>query len=124
MTAIWVGIHERLASTRILVTAGPQEVLLKARLRPDPGHPRALPTLLEALALWQGATVHAVLSADAAAASSTKGLWHNCFLDFGEPPLYTLAFAAARGRRRRRDDLGGLGDFRDLQRLLGAEVAR
>jgi hypothetical protein len=124
MTTIWVGIHERLESTRILVTAGPQEVLLKARLRSGPGHPRALPTLLEALALWQGATVHAVLSADAAAASSTKGLMRSCFLDFGEPPLYSLAFAAARVRHRRRDDLTGLGEFRDLQRLLGEEVAR
>lgn len=124
MTEIRVGIHEGPETTRILATAGPQTVLLKARLRSGPSHPRALPTLLEALALWQGATVHAVLAVAGPDASSTRGLAHGSFLDFGLPPLYTLDFAPARRPRGRRDALPGLGDFRELQRLVGSGVAR
>lgn len=62
---IWVTIHPRREWTRVLVTDGPEQTLLKARLAPTPWHQRALPTLLEALALWHSRPVHAVLAADA-----------------------------------------------------------
>jgi hypothetical protein len=39
-------------------------------------------------------------------------------------PLYSLEFVQAEGPRRIRDDLGGMGDFRDLRQLLHFEVAR
>ena len=41
MTEIQVGIHEGPETTRILATAGPETLLLKARLRSGPSHPRA-----------------------------------------------------------------------------------
>ena len=85
--------------------------------------PATLPTLLEAIALWQGVQVHAALCAADRDGVSDSSLYRDAFVDFGGP-LYTLEWipAAALGRRRRRD-IGGVGDFGDLRRLI-AEVAR
>ncbi len=123
MDAIWVGISPRPDRTRILVTSGPAETLLKARLLGSPQHPRALPMLLEALALWQGATVRAALAVDEQTPRWASALWPE--LDgAGTTPLYSLDVVASRRPRRRSDGLGGLGDFRDLRQLLLVEVAR
>ena len=54
MRSLWVAIDSRCDQTRVLATAGPKDTVLKARLSATAHHPRALPTLLEALALWQG----------------------------------------------------------------------
>jgi hypothetical protein len=101
--------------------AGPSETILKARLLRNPSHPRALPTLLEAIALWQGVQVRAALCAAGRDGASDSSLYREAFTDFGGP-LYTLEWvpAAALGRRRRRD-IGGVGDFADLRRVLLAE---
>ena len=64
MDSIWMGIAPGRLSTRLLAMHGANETILKARLRRDPMHPRALATLLEAIALWQGAQVRAALAAD------------------------------------------------------------
>jgi hypothetical protein len=77
-------------SARILVTEGPERTLLKAQLAPQTGHPRALPWLLEALALWEGTTVHAVLAVDEWDASCANTLYRDAFADSGTPPLYSL----------------------------------
>lgn len=124
MDSIWVGIHPRPEGTRILATTGPTETLLKARLRFDPQHPRALPMLLEALALWQGLQVRGALAVDESAASSGTSPFRDCLLDFGQTPLYRLDVVPFLRRPRRRDDLGGMGNFRDLRQLLLFEVAR
>jgi hypothetical protein len=95
---------------------------LKARLSREPSHPRALPTLLEAIALWQGEKVHAALYAAERDGASDSSLYRDAFADFGGP-LYTLEWiSAAAGRRRR--DIRGVADFADLRRLLTQEVAR
>src|SRR3982750_1040742 len=57
---IWVAIHPRGSETRVLATEGSGSPLLKARLASHPWHQRALPTLLEALALSQSRRGHAV----------------------------------------------------------------
>jgi len=124
MHAIWVAIRTGPTETRLLATAGPHETLLKARLLADPRHPRALSTLLEALALWHGAPVRAVLAAVSSASGSAPRLLHECVADFGQTPLYSLEYAATARPARPRDRLDGLGDFRDLRQLLLAEVAR
>ena len=49
MSNIWVGIRPGSLTTRVLAMAGAGEMILKARLSPSPSHPRALPTLLEAV---------------------------------------------------------------------------
>jgi len=122
MSAIWVALQPGAQGTRILATAGSQETLLKAHLARTPQHPRAVATLLEALALWQGAEVHAAVAVDES--DGPSGLWPECFADFGRAPLYTLEVVSARRPRRPRERLTGLGDYRDLRRLLLAAVAR
>jgi len=123
MRSIWVGIDSRSDTTRVLVTAGASETILKARLSPTAQHPRAVPTLLEALAMWEGAPVRAALVVDGSDGSSATRLSLDAWSDFGGAPLYSLEFV--RGlRRRHRDELSGLGRFQDLRQLLLFEVAR
>lgn len=124
MRSIWMGIHPHADGTRILATAGAGQTLLKARLRPSPQHPRAMPTLLEALALWQGLPVRAALVVDASSDGCGSSLYRDSFADVGATPLYSLEYVPHHRRRPRRDELGGLGDFRDLRQLLLFEVAR
>lgn len=125
MRSIWVGVHPRPEGTRILATAGSEATLLKARLAGAPKHPRALSTLLEALALWQGVPVRAALAVGAGEEPSCDtSLFHESFTDFGPTPLYSVEYVAGLRRRRHRDGLDGLGDFRDLRQLLLFEVAR
>ncbi len=122
--SVWMAIHPRSSGTRILVTAGVQQTLLKAHLRTNPHHRRALPSLMEALALWEGSEVRAALVADERADTSGTNLFTDCF-DLVEPtPLYQLTVVGGVMRRDRRDVLRGLGDFRDLRRVLVEEVAR
>ena len=124
MSAVWVAIHPESVATRVLATAGSQETLLKARLGRAPQHPRALATLLEALALWQGAEVRAALAVADPAGACVANLWPASCADFGCAPLYTLDVVAAHRPALPHDELTGLGDYRDLRRLLVREVAR
>jgi hypothetical protein len=96
---------------------------LKAQLAKDPKHPRALATLLEAIALWQGQPVRAALCADARGLSCDSNLCREAFLDNGGA-LYSVVWVPAGGHRQRRHRLDGLGNFRDLERLVVSEVAR
>jgi hypothetical protein len=111
--------------TRVIAMAGPSDTILKARLSRQPSHPRALPTLLEAIALWQGVQVHAALCAAAKDGASDSSLYRDAFADFGGP-LYTLEWipAAALDHRPRRRDIRGIGDFADLRKLLLQEASR
>jgi len=107
--------------TRVIVvetSATEEQTILKARLRSQPSHPRALQWLIESLALWQGATVRAALCAPARSATCGTYFYPEWFADFGGA-LYTLELADVTGRCRRvrRDSVGGLGDFRDLKQL-------
>jgi hypothetical protein len=122
--SIWMAIHPRCTETRVLATDGVKETLLKARLAVDPSHPRALPTLLEAVALWQGQKVHAALIADSVAGASGSSLLHDCFAIFEPTPLFQLEMVDGCQSRRRCKAITGLGDFRDLRQLLLWEVAR
>jgi hypothetical protein len=121
---IWVAIHPRREWTRVLVTEGAGQTILKARLPPCPWHQRALPALLEALALWNRQPIHAVLAADAQDDSLVKSLCPDLAAEHARTPLYTFDVVAARRPPRRRDRLDGLGDFRDLRQLMLFEVAR
>jgi hypothetical protein len=124
MESIWMGIAPSAVTTRVIAMAGPQNTILKAQLAAEPKHPRALRTLLEAVALWQGQPVRAALCADAQGVSFDSNLYREAFLDDGGA-LYTVAWVHGEAaRRRRRSSIQGLGDFRDLERLVVAEVAR
>ncbi|HEY3357014.1 MAG TPA: hypothetical protein VGQ83_27435 [Polyangia bacterium] len=122
MSAIWVALQPGSQGTRLLATAGSAETLLKGMLARRPQHPQAVATLLSALALWQGAEVHAALAVDDPGGPSA--LWPECFADFGRPPLYTLEVVSGRRARLTRAGVTARGDYRDLRRLLVRAVAR
>ena len=122
--AIWMALKPGRTRTRVLATAGVQQTLLKANLAAEPAHPRAVPALLEAIALWEGEQVRAALCV-AGPASGCGTRLSRGLLDVVEPtPLFQLDIVPDRPRRRERDRLEGLGDFRDLRQLLLFEVAR
>ena len=123
--SIWMGIQPERECTRVIAMAGPgaERTLLKARLSPSPSSRQALPSLLEAIALWQGQPVRAALVAGAPPDSCDTTLFRDCLPDFGGA-LYTLDFVEALRRPRRRDDIAGMGRFEDLRQLLLFEVAR
>ena len=125
MESIWMGIAPNATSTRVLAMARPHDTILKARLSRSPAHPRAMATLLEAIALWQGRSIRAALCADAQPGGSDLSLFRETFTDVGGP-LYTLNWIPApeRGRRARRRDISGMGEFADLRQLLIDEVAQ
>lgn len=125
MHSIWVGIDPRPPAARVIAMSGVDDTLMKARLAPTPKHPRALATMLEALAMWQGVPVRAVLAVGANETSCDMGSYRVGFPDFGEQtPLYSLEVVARVHRRRGRDLLPGMGEFRDLRQLCLFEVAR
>ena len=123
MESIWMGIAPSPQATRVLAMAGPNDTILKAQLARDPQHPRALATLLEAVALWQGLPVRAALCVDEWAGSSDSSLCRAAALDDGGA-LYRVVWVPGGAPRRGRRQLTGLGSFRDLERLVCAEVAQ
>lgn len=123
MTDIWMAIAPERDTTRVIAMAGPTETILKARLLPEPAHPRAMATLLEAIALWQGSRVRAALCAAEKDGASDTRLYREAFTDVGGP-LYTLDWVPAPRARRRHRDVTGVGPFADLRQLVLFEVAR
>lgn len=110
-------IVPRASETRILMTEGPDEVLM-ARLAPvTAAHPRwAAPMLLQALATWQGRPVRVVLSADAEDYHHDLGLTEG--LGLGDHTLHYVVDVVDPREVRRGRHLRGLGDFRDARRQL------
>ena len=92
--------------------------LLKAKLPLRSEHPRALVTVLEGLAMWQGGRLDAVHFVDARAPDSTDWAFSNADLHGHHSPL--VAFST-RVCVRAKDRIRGVGDFRQL-RLLGGDL--
>jgi hypothetical protein len=83
-----------------------------------------LPTLLEALALWQGRPVRAVVVADDPDEASLRRLkLDDVLADLGADPLFRLELVPGH-KRRHRDVLDAMGAFHDLRQLTMFEVAR
>ncbi len=103
--------------TRVLVRVDDGDVL-KAVLqtRSSPPHPRALPTLLEAMALWHQSPVHAVLCANEEASWCRLGLVDEFFLSI-DTAHYTVELGRRDCDRERRQRITGLGNFDDLRQL-------
>jgi hypothetical protein len=110
-------IVPREQETRILMTEGPDDVLV-ARLRPVTAahHRWAAPMLLEALSHWQGRPLRVVLSAESEDYLYSLGLCDG--LGLGVSALhYAVDIVDPREARRGRR-LRGVGDFRDARRQL------
>lgn len=108
--------------TRLLLLNGPTEVM-KAVLGPAASsHPRAAATLLEGLALWYQTALSVVLVVDERACASGLALCDA--LGFGQKTVHYDVAVAIREHRRRRDQLTGLGDFRDLRRACTQGILR
>lgn len=108
--------------TRILAQDASGDRLL-ARLPPltCAAHPRALPCLVEALALWSGAKVRVVLYVDERFSWERSGL--SDALGFGLDTLFfEVELVPLEPRRRSAKRLTGLGSFareRSTQRRTG-----
>jgi hypothetical protein len=125
MESIWMGIAPGRETTRVIAMTGPNETILKAHLAREPRHPRAIPTFLEAVALWQGQPVRAALCADAGGYSCDSSICREASFDWDDGgALYSVLCVPAGAHRQRRHRLGGLGSFSDLERLVTTEVAR
>jgi hypothetical protein len=105
------------------MTSATGEPLLKARLGPSHQvHPAALDTLLDAVALWQGQRVRAVLAVDVRAP-----FYGQCPGLSTEEHVQTLRYqldVVPVGLVRPRRALDGLGSFRQLQLVLDQAVPR
>jgi hypothetical protein len=105
------------ARTRVLVTAGPDE-LLRAIL-PSPSqlqYERATIKFLESLALWLNAKLHVVLSVDTREAGCCLGLTDE--LGLGVRSLFfEIEVRDRRARRRRGQRIRGIADFSDVRQL-------
>lgn len=127
MDSIWLGLWPNGRATQVLAMRSPSEAMLKATLSLQPASIRAMTSLFEAIALWEGRPVRAVLVADESSTrSSPTTLYRDSFAIFGErTALYDFEWASyAPVRRRQRDALGGVGNFADLERFLVRAAAR
>lgn len=115
MDPLWMAISPGANATRVLATHG-SETIVKARLSRAPSHPRALQWMLEAVALWQGGRVRAVLCAPRSGGRRQVPLYPEWFDDFGGA-LYSLEWIPHEASPRPRDAVGAMGDFRDLKQL-------
>lgn len=125
MDSIWLGLWPNSRATRVLAMRGASETILKGRLPLRPSSTRAVTALLEAIALWEGRPVRAVLVADASSTSSCPTtLYRDTFELYGaRTALYEFEWVSHVAARRR-DGLGGMGSFVDLERVLVHTVAR
>ena len=102
-------------STKILVRLADDEVLKAVLLPTATPHPRVLPTLLEAMALWYQTPVHAVLCATEEASWCRLGLLDDLCLS-ADTVHYTVELRQRQRERRQR--IAGLGNFDDLRQLV------
>ena len=116
MESIWLCLCPSPRTTRILAMRGPSATIMKAHLSLQPSSPRAAVALLEAIALWEGRPVRAALVVDDSSTDTpSTSLYRDTFAVFGdETPLHRLEWVPrSSGARRRRDGLGGMGEFTD-----------
>jgi len=123
MDTTWIGIAPTATHTRVVAMRSPVETFLKAHLQTDPSSPRALATLLEALALWEGRRVRAALVVDDRSPCG-GGLLREAFPMFGDSgSLVELTWVEPRASRAR-GGIRGMGRFADLEQIVRRTLAR
>lgn len=122
MESIWLGLWPNTLATQIVVMRGASETILKANLSLWPSSQHAVTALFEAIALWEGRPVRAVLVADEwSTSSSPTMLYRDTFgLFSARTGLYEFEWVSP--ARRRKSVLGGMGSFGNLERLVGKRL--
>jgi hypothetical protein len=115
---LWMSIEPMTLETRLQLSAPSARSCLRARLPPRPEHPRALITLLEAMTLWYGMPLHAVVDADAEDIRRDPEKWAVLLGDAPELSVRVHYVSVPASRRSRRDRfLAELGDFGHAERI-------
>lgn len=115
---LWMSIEPMTLETRLQLSAPSARSCLRARLPPRPEHPRALITLLEAMTLWYGTPLHAVVDADAEDIRRDPQKWAVLLGDAPELSVRVHYVSVPPSRRTRRDRfLAELGDFGRAERI-------
>jgi hypothetical protein len=107
-----VGPHVRLMLSEPMAGTS-----LKARLPSEPRHERSVVLLLEALALWYGQPLHAVIDADASDARRHPERWARLLGDPPEPHVRVEWIGVPKTRHQDRF-LETMGDFSAARRLI------
>jgi hypothetical protein len=113
-----VTLHASASDVKLLVKRAETGELMRARLPSGPQHPRALLTLLEGLALWQGGRLPVAIVADERCPAWSTSVLFGDELWPAESPLVRFN-VALRGHRAGR--LRGVGDFRALHAMARAQ---
>jgi hypothetical protein len=100
MESLIVGVHPQREGTSILAVSSSETPMLKATFASQPRSRRALPALLEAIALWQGMRVRAALVVDVPGALCESSLYRDTFPDFGNDHYSFEYVRLPPGRRR------------------------
>lgn len=115
--AIRMGLWPSASGTRLLAMDAESKTILRGRLSSRPSDASAVTTLLQALAIWEGRLVSAVLVADASSTSCPTTLYRDTFAIFGDcSELYELAWVTPPHARVR--DVETTASFAALERLL------
>ncbi len=108
---------------RLLVVDPDNNDVIKATLPPFPKHPRALLSLLEGIAQWEGVRISCVISAEREWPDMLGSERWEVDLHTTSSALISVKYAVPRpslGRGRR---ITGIGDFRDVRALEPLGVA-
>jgi hypothetical protein len=120
--SVTVTIKASSTETALIAKQGQDELLI-ARLGPSAwAHPRALPALMEALALWFQSRVRVVLCAACEETASSTGLVDG--LGSGLGTLHFEVDVVLPSDRRPGVRLRGLGDLRELRREASRGLLR
>ena len=114
---LWMSIEPSSTECRLTISVGLQGTVLKARLPAEPAHERAVMLLLEALSLWYGLPLHAVIDADALGVLQRPEKWSR-WLGDAPAPHVQIEWVAVPQRRSADRFLEPMGDFLSSRRLL------
>ena len=115
---LWMSIEPRGVETRLMLSLPGMRPVLRARLSSSPSHPRALIALLEAMTLWHGCGLTAVLDADAEDVRRCPDKWAVLLGDVADHAVRVEWVSVPIERRGRDRFLGALGDFSSAERLV------
>jgi hypothetical protein len=117
MLPLWAALEPVGSHVRLMLAEPMAGTSLKARLPSQPAHDRAVLALLEALSLWYGLPLHAVIDADAEDVRRQPERWARWLGDPPEPHVRVEWMAVPRGRKNDRF-LSTMGDFASARKLV------